>query len=79
MAFTPTVCTLSRAEFLQHAKDLPIKIADLPPLDAEVKQFSTGSLGWNLNGKTKLTINGHEVKVQIGLNLTIIGSKELPS
>ncbi len=78
MAFTPTACPVSRAEFLEHAKDLPITIAG-QALDAEVKQFSTGSLGWFLNGKTKATVNGKEVKVQIGLNLTIIGSKDLPS
>ncbi|HKB39774.1 MAG TPA: hypothetical protein VKD72_25280, partial [Gemmataceae bacterium] len=44
-----------------------------------VKEFSTGSLGWYLNGKTVVEINGVRVPVQIGLNLTIIGSKELPA
>ena len=37
-----------------------------------------GSLGWYLNGKTLIDINGKKVSVQIGLNLTIVGSKELP-
>ena len=48
------------------------------PLVAEVKEFSTGSLGWYLNGKTTIEIDGTPVPVQIGLNLTIVGSKELP-
>jgi hypothetical protein len=43
-----------------------------------VKEFSTGSLGWYLNGKTTIEIDGKPVAVQIGLNLTIVGSKELP-
>ena len=37
----------------------------------------TGSLGWYLNGKTVIEINGVAVSVQIGMNLTIVGSKEL--
>ena len=40
--------------------------------------FSTGSLGWYLNGKTALKVGENPVAVQIGLNLTIVGSKELP-
>ena len=48
------------------------------PLIAEVKEFSTGSLGWYLNGKTSIRIGEQAVSVQIGMNLTIVGSKELP-
>jgi hypothetical protein len=44
---------------------------------ADAKEFSTGSLGWYLNGKTAIEIDGVPVSVQIGLNLTIVGSKEL--
>jgi hypothetical protein len=40
------------------------------------KRFSTGSLGWYLNAKTSLPDeNGSVQPVQIGLNLTIVGSK----
>ncbi len=45
---------------------------------AEVKEFSTGSLGWYLNGKTMIDVGGKQVSVQIGMNLTIVGSKDLP-
>jgi hypothetical protein len=31
-----------------------------------------------LNGKTDIDVNGAMVTVQIGMNLTIVGSKELP-
>jgi hypothetical protein len=35
-------------------------------------------LGWYLTGKTNLKVGGKTVSVQIGMNLTIVGSKELP-
>jgi hypothetical protein len=72
-----TTCPISREQFRAHAKQVPITIAG-QPLAADVKEFSTGSLGWYLNGKTNIEIDGVLVSVQIGLNLTIVGSKELP-
>lgn len=72
-----TTCPLStRKEFRENAKALTVKINDIPLL-AEVKEFSTGSLGWYLNGKTTVDVGGKAVTVQIGLNLTIVGSKDL--
>jgi hypothetical protein len=76
MAFTATVCPITRQEFLEHAKELPVQL-DGVSLTAEVKEFSTRSLGWNINAKDFVTINGKKVKVQIGLNITFVGSKEL--
>ncbi|GIW80637.1 MAG: hypothetical protein KatS3mg105_2444 [Gemmatales bacterium] len=70
-------CPISRAQFRQHAKPLPVSINNVA-FQADVKEFSTGSLGWYLNGKTTVEIDGQLVNVQIGLNLTIVGSKELP-
>lgn len=72
-----TTCPLTRAEFRAHAKPVQVSINNVP-LIAEVKEFSTGSLGWFINGKMSIEINGKPVSVQIGLNMTIIGSKELP-
>ena len=72
-----TTCPVSRQEFWDKAKDVVVKIND-QELSAEKKGFSTGSLGWYLNGKTTVDIGGKRVSVQIGLNLTIVGSKELP-
>jgi hypothetical protein len=68
---------LTRSEFRNHAIALPVVINGVPHT-AVVKEFSTGSLGWNINAKTEVTVNGKPVKVQIGLNLTIVGSKEFP-
>jgi hypothetical protein len=72
-----TICAIGRAEFRSKAKPVSVTINGVP-LQAEVKEFSTGSLGWYLNGKTSIEIDGKLVPVQIGLNLTIVGSKELP-
>ena len=72
-----TTCPITREQFLSAAKPLAVTVAGVP-VSAEVKEFSTGSLGWYLNGKTMVEIDGRPVSVQIGLNLTIVGSKELP-
>jgi len=72
-----TACPITRDEFKQHAKPIKIMIGD-KAYTANVKEFSTGSLGWNVNDKMMIDINGKVVSVQIGLNLTVVGSKELP-
>ena len=72
-----TTCPITRGDFRGKAKPVTVTIGNVP-LVAEVKEFSTGSLGWYLNGKTTVEVNGTPVSVQIGLNLTIVGSKELP-
>jgi hypothetical protein len=72
-----TTCPISRKEFHEKAKPVQVKIGEAPFL-GEVREFSTGSLGWYLNGKTTIDVGGTPVSVQIGMNLTIVGSKELP-
>ena len=69
--------SITRADFRESAQPVKVVINDIPMM-AEVKEFSTGSLGWYLNGKSTIRINDKPVSVQIGLNLTIVGSKELP-
>ncbi len=70
-------CPVTRVEFRQDARPLEVIINGIP-MTAEVKEFSTGSLGWYLNGKTNVKVGEKSVSVQIGMNLTIVGSKELP-
>ena len=72
-----STCPVTRAEFLTDAKPVEITINGIP-MTAEVKEFSTGSLGWYLNGKANVKVGDKSVSVQIGMNLTIVGSKELP-
>lgn len=72
-----TTCPISRQQFRTGAKPVTVVINGIPMI-AEVKEFSTGSLGWYLNGKAAIEIDGVPVSAQIGMNLTIVGSKDLP-
>ena len=72
-----TTCPITRPQFTDGAKPVEVTING-NRMTAQPKEFSTGSLGWYLNGKTTIEIDGKPVAVQIGLNLTIVGSKELP-
>jgi len=73
-----TTCPISRAEFRAKAKPINVTIGTMTQM-AEVKEFSTGSLGWYLNGRTTLEIDGQHVPVLINASLVIVGSKELPA
>lgn len=68
---------ITREQFRTSAKPVPVVINGKEML-AAVKEFSTGSLGWNINDKMQIEVAGQPVMVQVGLNLTIIGSKDLP-
>lgn len=68
---------ITRESFLETAKPIALKIGDYP-ITADVKQFSTGSLGWYGNSKIVLPVGDESVRVQIGLTITVIGSKTLP-
>ena len=47
------VCSISRADFFASAKPLEITVNGIP-MTAEVKEFSTGSFGFFINGKTNV-------------------------
>lgn len=72
-----SICPISREKFLAGAKALPITLNGIP-LSALVHDFSTGSFGWYLNGKVNIEVDGKTLPVQIGCNLTVVGSKEAP-
>ena len=73
MAKSP--CPVSLKQFTEKAEPLKVVINGQEMI-AEVKAFSTGSFGWYINGKTNVTVDGKVVSVQIGMNLTVVGSKE---
>ena len=73
-----TICPISRADFRAKAKPINVTIGSTSQT-AEVNEFSTGSLGWYLNGRTTLEIDGQHVPVLINASLVIVGSKELPT
>ncbi len=70
-------CPIDRGEFREKAKPVPVVINGVN-LMAEVKEFSTGSFGWYLSGKVSVEVGGKPCMAQIGLNLTVVGSKDLP-
>ena len=70
-------CPITREKFRSGAKPVEVVINGVP-MAAVVKEFSTGSLGWYLNGKATIKVGETPVTVQIGMNLTIIGSKGMP-
>jgi sRNA-binding regulator protein Hfq len=65
----------TRQEFKDGAKAMSVVVNGIP-MQAEVKEFSTGSLGWYLNGKLDLTVGDTKVKCQVGGNITIVDSKK---
>jgi len=72
-----TTCPVTRQQFKDNAKAIEVVINGQKMI-AEPREFSTGSLGWNINGKLVVQIGETPVTVQVGLNLTLLGSNELP-
>ena len=72
-----TTCPVSRQQFTATAKPVTVNIGE-QALSASVKQFSTGSMGWFANGKVTVLVDGVPVQCQVSMNITAIGSKELP-
>lgn len=70
-----TECPIGPVEFMAEAKSIPLdelfKGEKALPHD-----FSTRSFGWRYGEKKTVTVNGKDLRVQIGLNITVIGSKE---
>ncbi|MEW5847718.1 MAG: hypothetical protein AB2A00_02850 [Myxococcota bacterium] len=68
-------CPISKTNFIEKAESVKVMLNGNEML-AEKREFSTGSFGWYLNGKTTITVDGKPLNVQVGLNLTVVGSKE---
>src|SRR5687767_8854982 len=73
MAKSP--CPLSRTQFLEKAEAVKVSING-QEIIADKREFSTGSFGWSYHGKSDVTVDGKPLSVQVGLNLTVVGSKE---
>lgn len=70
-------CPITRAQFEDHAKPLQIVI-DGKHIEADVKEFNSGSFGWFANAKIMIVVDGVRVPAQVGLNVTVVKSGELP-
>ncbi len=73
-----TSCPISKTQFLEKAEAVKVVIHGNEVV-ADKREFSTGSFGWYFNGKTTITVDGKPLSVQVGLNLTVVGSKEAGS
>ncbi len=73
MAKSP--CPISKTQFLDKAEAVKVTIGGQEVL-ADRREFSTGSFGWYFNGKVSIMVDGKPLSVQVGLNLTVVGSKE---
>lgn len=72
------VCKISRKQFRDKAPaGLNVTINGQSYI-AGKKEFDTKSLGWNTSEKGKVEIDGVLCDVQIGLNVTLLYSKNLP-
>ncbi len=72
-----TTCPITRSQFQENAQPVKVVINGVE-MTAEVKEFRTGSFGWYLNNKATIDVGGTAVTVQVGANLTVVGSKDLP-
>ncbi len=72
-----TTCPITRQQFVEKAKPVEVVIDGSRQI-AVPKEFSTNSLGFNINGKMTIMVDGVPCECQVGLNITLIGSKELP-
>lgn len=68
-------CPVSKTQFLEKAEPVKLTING-NEMVADKREFSTGSFGWYLNSKTTITVDGKVLTVQVGMNLTVVGSKE---
>jgi hypothetical protein len=70
-----SACPVSKTQFVEKAEALKVVINGQEQL-AEVKEFSTGSFGWNINAKIVVQVDGKPLSVQVGMNMTVVGSKD---
>ena len=83
-ATAKTPCNVTRSYFHSEAKPLIVEVKDiqgnvLARVTMAPREFSTGSLGWNVSQAVHFDLTpSSPVKCQLGLNLTIANSKELP-
>jgi hypothetical protein len=67
---------ISRKEFFETAEPLEV-IINGQSLHVEVKEFASGSFGWHLPTKLKLRVGKQPVRVQVGIVVTVVGSKNV--
>jgi hypothetical protein len=69
-----TICPVSPDQFSESAQPITVDIGG-NKMVAMPKHFSTGSLGFYATGKTVIEIGGVPCQAQVGVNITLVGSK----
>lgn len=72
-----TECPVTRTQFKEKAPRLQVNVSG-HVLTLDPREFATNSLGWFASEKMEVVIDGVPCKVQVGVNITVVGSKELP-
>lgn len=70
--FTVSGNAATPQDFLKLAGKLAVAIGGVFADTVPVKEFSSGNVGWNANGKVTVEVGGHEIDCQLGLNVTVI-------
>lgn len=70
-----TLSPFTKKEFMEKATPVKVEVGG-NAMNADPRDFSTGSFGWYINGKTTIVVDGKPVQVQVGCTLTVVGSKE---
>ena len=69
---------MTRKDFTSAAQPIDVTIAG-QTLQAVPRQFSTGSVGFHLNGQVTVQLPGGETaRLQVNGNLVVVGSREWP-
>lgn len=66
---------MDKQKFLRSAKAITVNINGVPMLATPMK-FSSGGVGFNINGKMEMEVGGEVLRFQIGFNLSAVKSKE---
>lgn len=67
---------MSKNEFLDKAPVLASQIGDELLFEMKPRTFSSGSCGWFYGSKVAIKVGKQEVWCQLGVNCTVLGSKE---
>lgn len=68
-------CPIKKSVFLSVAEPLTVEIAG-QSFQIAPRSFTSGSVGYYATGKVNVMVDGKLVPLQLGLNLTVIGSKD---
>jgi len=73
-----TVAPISKEDFLKNAKPMTLTIevdGQKQVLLGVAREFSSGSYGYYINGKPIIMVDNKPLQMQVGANITVIGSK----